>query len=360
MDWLTLPRCDNFNICPSCYSANFSTTEFAHDFVPVPFRPRDRPLACDFGTSEYYRIAWLFTRKYRRSDLGFLHALTRVAAPCCTGPGGGNADATRSRVIWYSVKDPRTARPVDNFAVCHACAKTVETLLPGLAGLFVPLDPSAWPANGVCALATATANSTPTGADGDATAISTVADQDHARFLLYFDVLEGSADRALETQTPPNMQALADRVRELSIAPPCPQGRPVRNAVWHTMRSVPGLTVCPECFVAVVRPILDDRDKDRDRDRDLVVVGDFHAQPTTLPDGDCMLFSPRMRTVFARAVRNRDLRYLAMKVRERTDKERECSARLQAVQRQGQGTGSGSSWADAEMERIVREWKKYE
>ncbi|KAI0396121.1 hypothetical protein F5Y17DRAFT_420386 [Xylariaceae sp. FL0594] len=349
MDWLTLPRCDNFNICPSCYSANFSNTEFAHNFVPVPFRARDRPLACDFGTSEYYRIAWLFTRKYRRPDLGLLHALARVAAPCCSGHGG---------TIWYGVRDPRTARAVDNFTVCHACAKTIETLLPGLTGIFVPLDPSMGPTNGVCALATANPS---TGVNGGATALSTITDQDRMRFLMYFDVLEGSADRALETQTPPNIQVLADRVRELSIAPPCPQGHPVRNALWHTMRSVPGLTVCPECFVTVVRPILDDRDRDRGRgrERDLVVAGDFHAQPTTLPDGDCMLFSDHMRSVFARAVRERDLRFLASKVRERAAKERECNARLHALERQRQGTGGGPAW-DNEMERVLREWKKYE
>ncbi|KAI1262439.1 hypothetical protein F5Y18DRAFT_397189 [Xylariaceae sp. FL1019] len=326
MDWLTLPRCDNFNICPSCYGANFSTTEFAHHFVPVPFRPRDRPLACDFGTSEYYRIAWLFTRKYGKPDLGLLFSLTQIAAK--SQPCTGHREASR---IWYSIKDPRAKRPVDDFTVCHACAKTVETLLPSLTGLFVPLDSPAEPSRGICAMHQDRGH-------------------DRGRFLLYFDVLEGAADRALETQSAPNVQALADRIRELAAVPPCPEGRPLRNALWHTMRSAPDLIVCPECFMIVVRPLLDARRED------LTVVGDFFHQPTRMTHGDCMLYSDRMRSIFDRAVRRRDIAYLAAKARERNDKERECTDQLKVLQRQGLSPAA----AEAEAKRIKNEWRKWE
>ncbi|KAI0157635.1 hypothetical protein GGR57DRAFT_491000 [Xylariaceae sp. FL1272] len=326
MDWLTLPRCDNFNICPSCYSANFSTTEFAHHFVPVPFRPRDRPLACDFGTSEYYRIAWLFTRKYGKPDLGLLLSLTQIAAK--SQPCTGHREASR---IWYSIKDPRAKRPIDDFTVCNSCAKTVETLLPSLTGLFVPLDSPAEPTRGVCAMHQDRGH-------------------DRGRFLLYFDVLEGAADRALETQSAPNVQALADRIRELAVVPPCPEGRPLRNALWHTMRSVPDLIVCPECFMIVVRPLLDARRED------LTVVGDFFHQPTRMTHGDCMLYSERMRSIFDRAVRRKDIAYLAAKARERNDKERECTDQLKVLQRQGLSPAT----TDAEAKRIKNEWRKWE
>ncbi|KAI1813954.1 hypothetical protein GGS20DRAFT_550777 [Poronia punctata] len=360
LDWLTLPRCDNFNICPSCYVANFSETEFAHDFVPVPFRPRDRPLACDFGTSEYYRIAWLLTRKYGRRDLGLMHGLVSITAqaPPCSGPHGPH-EANRA---WYGIRDPRTGRPVENFAICVACAKTVEMLLLGFGGLFSPLDASAEPADGLCAFAPAT--STGSTDSGNATTHNAT-DGGHARFLIYFDALEGSADRAQELRTTLNVQALADRMRELSGGsgganpPPCPGGRAVRNGTWYTMRSVPGMTACPACFTSLVRPLLHNtRDKERDKewDRGLVVVGDFHAQPVVYREGDCLLFSERMRGVFLRAVRNGDLRYLDMKVRERADKERECVDMLEAVKRQGAGT----PWAEAETAKIINEWKKFE
>jgi hypothetical protein len=227
--------------------------------------------------------------------------------------------------------DPRIKRPVDEFTVCQACAKTIETLLPSLTGLFVPLDSPAEPTRGVCAMHQDRGH-------------------DRGRFLLYFDMLEGAADRALETQSAPNVQALADRIRELAVIPPCPEHHSLRSASWHTMRSIPELTVCRECFFLVVRPLLNDCRPD------LTVAGDFNYVPTRLPNGDCMLFSDRMRSVFDRAVRKGDIEYLKAKVRERAYKERECNERLVAIQRQAPGT----PWAEVEIERIKKEWKKYE
>ncbi|KAI0532659.1 hypothetical protein GGR58DRAFT_159407 [Xylaria digitata] len=324
MDWLTLPRCDNFNICPSCYSANFASTEFKHHFVPMPFRPRDQPLACDFGASEFYRIAWLFTRKYGKTNLNFFHSLTKIAAQC--QPCTGHREVTR---IWYSITDPSTRRLIDEFTVCPACAKTVEALLPNLMGLFVPLDSPAEPTRGVCAM-----------------------HHDHGhdrnRFLLYFDVLEGAADRALEAQSAPNIQALATRIRQLAAIPPCPEGRTVYGA-WHTMRDVPNVTVCPECFMMVVQPLLVGHE-------DLTVAGNFLQRTEFRDKASCTLFSDRMRSVFHRAVMKRDLMYLAAKVDERQDKKDEYNARLEALQSQGLRT----PWPIAENERIVREWKRYE
>lgn len=325
MDWLTLPRCDNFNICPSCYDANFASTEFAHDFVLMPFRRADQPLACDFGASEFYRIAWLFTRKYQRSDLGLLHGLTKIAAegqPCT-----GHREVSR---IWYSIRDPSTQRPIDGFTVCDACAITVETLLPSLRDIFVPFDTPAERTRGVCAM-------------------HHDRDHDRGRFLLYFDVLEGVADRALATQSAPDVQALADRIRQLAAIPPCRGDRKVFDGYWHTMRDVP-IFVCPECFMMVVQPLLDGSE-------DITVAGQFHhaLQP---PDeaAQCMLFSDRMRSVFNRAVVRRDVSYLKARVLERIKKKAEYDARMDAIQRRGLGT----PWAEAETERAVREWKRYE
>ncbi|KAI1117227.1 hypothetical protein F5Y14DRAFT_439350 [Nemania sp. NC0429] len=339
MDWLTLPRCDNFNICPSCYDANFASTEFAHDFVLMPFRPSDKPLACDFGASEFYRIAWLFTRKYRRPDLGLLHSLTRIAArgqPC-----RGHREVSR---VWYSVRDPSTGRPVDGFTVCDACAITVETLLPGLRDLFVPFDTPAERTRGVCAMHH-------DHRDGN----------DHSsRFLLYFDVLEGEADRALATQAQsaagPDVQALADRIRQIAAVPPCRGDRKVFDGYWHTMRDVP-IFVCPECFMMVVQPLLL-LDGSGEGEGDITVAGQFHhaLQPPEAEAAQCMLYSDRMRSVFGRAVARRDLPYLKAKVLERIKKKAEYDARMDAIQRRGLGT----PWAEAETERAIREWKRYE
>lgn len=328
MDWLTLPRCDNFNICSACYTANFASTEFVHDFVPMPFRPRDRPLACDFGSSEYYRIAWLFTRKYGRADLGLFHSLTKLTAQ--SEPCSGHREASR---VWKSILDPSTGRPVDNFTVCETCANTVETLLPNLMGSFVYCDPAAERARGVCALHHDRGH-------------------DRGRFLLYFDMMEGAADRAIAAQSVVNLQALADRIRQVAAIPPCPGDRSRPGAYWHTMRGVP-LAACPECFLMVVQPLLDSGGSGGDSP---MVSGQFHVGPG--PQGDdttCMLFSDRMRSVFNRAVVRRDLPYLHAKVAERIEKKQEFDARSKALQRH-----TGTSWFEAERERITREWMRYE
>ncbi|KAI1180802.1 hypothetical protein F4777DRAFT_173215 [Nemania sp. FL0916] len=325
VDWLTLPRCDNFNICPSCYSFNFASTEFAHEFVPMPFRRFDQPLACDFGASEFYRIAWLFTRKYRRPDLGLLHSLTLTTAqdqPCT-----GHLEVSR---IWYSIRDPKTKQLINDFKVCRACTTTVETLLPSLFGLFVPFDSPAERTRGVCAMHHDRGH-------------------DRSRFVLYFDALEGTADRALVTRSAPDVQWLANRIRELAAIPPCREGRVVPQGYWHTMRDVPGILVCNECFIMVVQPLLEGNDG-------LKVAGQFHHHPQPLKNQQCMLFSDRMRNVFRRAVARRDIPYLQAKVNERNEKKEECDARLKAVQRRESGTPR----AEAETERIIKEWKKYE
>lgn len=326
VDWLTLPRCDNFNICPPCYEAAFSDTEFAHHFVPAPFRSADRPVACDFGTSRFYHIAYFLMSKYRKADLTLFRNIANIGAKGqpCAGP----REISR---IWYSVKDPRSARPVESFHVCSTCAKTVEVLLPNLTGIFVPMDSPAEPTRGVCAMH----------------------QQDERRFLYYFDLLEAASDRALLAKSAPDVQALADRLRDLLAAeahpcPPCARERPVRNGRWYTMRSLPDFTVCEGCFGEAVWP--------RIRSDSTSIAANFLQAPERRELAACQLYSPRMRQVFADAVHLADVRYLAGKLREREDKEREYHARIVGLDRQI----LGSAWVDIEVDRALREWRQWE
>lgn len=78
-DWLTLPRCPNFDICPSCYESTMAPTEFRNMFIPSPHRSSDMEIICDFGSSPWFRIAWLLTIKDRRRDLNLFYALANVA-----------------------------------------------------------------------------------------------------------------------------------------------------------------------------------------------------------------------------------------------------------------------------------------
>ncbi|XXG99930.1 hypothetical protein Hte_006271 [Hypoxylon texense] len=334
MDWLTLPRCDNFNICPSCYDTAFSDTEFAHHFVPAPFRSADRPVACDFGTSRFYHIAYFLMSKYRMADLTLFRNIANIGAKGqpCAGP----REISR---IWYSVKDPRSARPVESFHVCSTCAKTVEVLLPNLTGIFVPMDSPAEPTRGVCAMQ----------------------QQNERRFLYYFDLLEAASDKALLAKSAPDVQALADRLRDLTTdttitttavaeeaVPKCAHDRPVRNGRWYTMLSLPKFTVCEACFHEVVWPMI--------RSDNRSIAANFLQQPEVLEVASCQLYSPRMRQVFAEAVHQGDVRYLGSKLREREDKEREYYSRIVGLNREI----LGSAWVDIEVDRALREWRQWE
>ncbi|KAI2473884.1 hypothetical protein F4781DRAFT_427121 [Annulohypoxylon bovei var. microspora] len=321
VDWLTLPRCDNFNICPSCYEATFSNTEFAHHFVPAPFRASDRPLACDFGTSRYYHMAYFLTGKYGKADLALFRNIANVAAKNqpCTGP----REVAR---IWYSVKDPRSAYPIESFNVCYTCAKTVEMLLPNLTGLFFPMDSPAEPTRGVCAMH----------------------QENERRFLFYFDLLEAASDKALIGKSTPDVQALADRIRDLTEVPECARESPVRNGKWYIMRSIPNFTVCEECFGEVVWPMIQTDNSS--------LAATFHKNPQKLPLAACQLYSERMRSIFKAAVRHGDTKFLESKVRERRVKEQEYHARIVGLDR----NILGAAWVEAEVDRSRREWQRWE
>ncbi|KAI0166712.1 hypothetical protein GGR52DRAFT_71712 [Hypoxylon sp. FL1284] len=321
VDWLTLPRCDNFNICPSCYEVAFSDTEFAHQFVPAPFRATDRPIACDFGTSRFYHIAYFLMSKHRKADLTLFRNIASIGAKGqpCVGP----REASR---IWYSVKDPRSTRPVESFNVCSTCAKTVEILLPNLTGIFVPMDSPAEPTRGVCSMH----------------------QQNEQKFLTHFDLLEATSDRALLTKSTPDVQALAARLRDLNRAPECACDQPVRNGKWYTMLSLPDFTVCEACFGEVVWPMI--------KSDNSSIAANFLQSPELRPLAACQLYSPRMRQIFAEAVQQSDIRFLSSKLREREDKERDFHARIVGLDRSIIGPG----WVDIEVERALREWRKWE
>ncbi|KAI8964014.1 hypothetical protein F5Y11DRAFT_123019 [Daldinia sp. FL1419] len=321
MDWLTLPRCDNFDICPSCYEVTFSQTEFAHQFVPAPFRSTDRLIVCDFGTSRYYHIAYFLTIKYNMADLALFRNIANVTAK--SQPCAGPRETSR---IWYSVKDPRSGHPVESFTACYTCAKTVEALLPNLTGLFVPMDSPAEAKRGVC----------------------TMHQENERRFLFYFDLLEAAADKALITKSIPDVQALADRLRDLTAVPECARDTPIHNGKWYTMRSIPDFTVCEECFGEVVWPMIQ-RDSTS-------IAANFHKNPQTIPLAACQLYSARMRQIFQWSVQNDDLRYLEAKVVERRKKEQDYHSRVVGLDPRR----FGSDWVEAEVNQALREWQRWE
>lgn len=321
MDWLTLPRTD-FNICPDCYGTVFAETQFRTHFHPV-LRSTSTAIACDFGSSPWYRIAWLLTLKHKVPDLQLFHALANVMMESRDYPCPLERKVTR---VWYSVKDPYTRRPVPEFAVCYQCAKTVETLFPNLTGVFIPLDSRGEPTRNVCSL-----HFTP----------------QRKQFVLFFDAFETTSDKGYVTNKKPDIGDLSMMLTRLSTLNECREDRRVSDGYWYVMEYLPDFTVCGECYEDVVRP---------QRTDDNVIAQNFYMKPTKLPVATCQLYSPRMREVFKRACRNKDPEYLEGKVRERLKIEKDVHTKFLGLVRDKRN----SAWTDEQIDKLSREWKRWE
>lgn len=309
VDWLTLPRCDNLHICPSCYEQVIYPTEFRDQLVPAPMRARDREIACDLGTSAWYRIAWQMTLKYRRADLRLLQGIADASArhrktPCHDGV----ARITRP---WLSVLDPHTRRCVPDFTVCGLCADAIQTLFPSLTGVFVPATSSSEPLRlGRCSLRFVPGR---------------------ARFAAYFDAFKSAHDRAVADRAPPSMRRLAEEIGFYSGIEECPRDELCRRRQWFVMAHVPEVNVCQECFLDVVCPeLVAEADAAAaaaatggSDDRRVVssVARDFYQEPQLIRSATvCQMASPWMRDLFRRACRREDgIEYLDSRVREKLE-----------------------------------------
>jgi len=212
VQFLSLPRAENFLICPDCYGGVFAKNEeFRRFFVSAPDRPPDKAVSCNFGSSPWYRIAFLMTMKYQFPDLRLLEGVASVDArqpPC---PGAQSASR-----VWFSMVDPSSKRPINSFHVCPSCAGMVSSLLPNLAGVFLPLESYSTLSRSACDLHFA---------------------PDRKRFLEYFDLMETAHDRAHGRKGAPDIQVLADRVRDISLMEECPRNSPMINHKWYVSSS---------------------------------------------------------------------------------------------------------------------------
>lgn len=284
VDWLTLPKCRGFNICPSCYQSAIERTPLHTFFVPAPFRSLDDEVSCDFGTQPWYRIAWLLLKKNRANDLALLHQIAHINAT--TPPCLGGHEASRK---WHSVRDPDSGRLVHNFNVCHACTQVVEALLPATRGLFVPTHPEGAPApKRTCDLRF-----------------------DSPRFLHYFDALELLDDRSSASGRALDSRPFVVLAKRFVATPPCRGDKEVFDSRWYSIAQLPELSVCAACFEEVVRP-------EAERRRAIAAMFGLGRE---VPVGSCGMHSRRMREAFMEAVRKDDYVLLARAARERREKE---------------------------------------
>lgn len=322
-DWLTLPQCPGFDICPSCFNSSMAGTKFQSMFVPAPVRDPNMEIMCDFGSSPWYRIAWLLTLKERLRDLSLFYGLARVANT--TQPCLGSKETHRQ---WYSIIDPKTRTPIRNFDVCYSCVKSIEVLLPAIKGIFIPTDVHLTSAaRRVCDLRF-----------------------DSKRFVQYFDAFETTADESYREDMPADVRSLASLVRRFAMIEECQGEKDLRDARWHIITQLPEFTVCPECFDDVVWPQLEKRK---------AIPLMFKESSQRIPKASCQLYSARMRQVFKNAVDGDDYKLLASKVRERRaleNKYKDETADLKKLL----ASNTGSRRLEAQLERIVDDWKDVE
>ncbi|OAA66067.1 hypothetical protein ISF_03905 [Cordyceps fumosorosea ARSEF 2679] len=321
VDWLTLPRTD-FNICPDCYGQVFANSGYRTHFQPV-LRPTVDAISCDFGSSPWYRIAWLLILKNNGTDLQVFHDIAAISTACRGYRCPGDRRTTRD---WYTVRDPYTKRRVPEFTVCYQCAKTVEALLPSLSGVFVPLDSRSSPIRSNCALHFA---------------------PDRTDFVLYFDSFETTADKAESSKRGPDLSDLAQKLERLSVHNTCREDKPISDGYWHFMQFLPQFTVCADCFEDVVQPRLQDENR---------LAKNFYIKPQKISLATCQLYSPRMREVFKRACRKDDPKYLEIKVTERLEIESSIKSKLARLDRDAQRDARTEKQIDA----LVEEWKEWE
>jgi len=322
-DWFTLPQCPGFDICPSCYNSTMAGTKFQNMFIPSPVRSATTEVMCDFGSSPWYRIAWLLTLKERLRDLSLFYGLARVANT--TQPCLGSKETHRQ---WYSIIDPKLRTPIRNFDVCYSCVKSIEVLLPAIKGVFIPTDVHLISSTRrVCDLRF-----------------------DSKRFVQYFDALETTADESYREDLPPDIRALAALVRRFSLIEECQGEKDLRDARWHIITQLPEFTVCPECFDDVVWPQLEKRK---------AIPLMFKESSQRIPKASCQLYSARMRKAFKDAVDDDDYKLLASTVRERRVMEGKYKIEKEEL-RKALARDVGSRRLEAALERCEDDWKDVE
>lgn len=250
------------------------------------------------------------------------YGLANIAAT--TQPCSGKHEAVRQ---WYYLIDPKTRGPVHNFHVCASCVKSVETILPAIRGMFMR-DPNR-----------------PMGS-------SHMCDFrfDSKRFIKYFDILETTADRAIENDAPPDPRLLISIAKRMAKLPECQRDKELVDRSWNVITQLPEFTVCEECFDEIVWPELED---------EKAIPMMFNKALQRLPRASCQLYSPKMRGIFRTAVDVDDYKLLASKARERKAVEAAYKSNLEGLKRQASQGKVNPKFVAMESRRVEEEWSKW-
>ena len=319
-DWYTLVGFPSFAICSTCRDA-VMIPGYAHNFTPRTPKPHGQKTRCDFGVP-WVRMAWLMTRSQNRPDVNLLYAMAEITAhePPCPG----KVEAVRE---WYKIDDPDTGRHVSNFNVCSYCVRNVETLFPVLRGVFRKARLHHQPAQSrPCDLRTSS-----------------------QRFSRYVDLLEETANQALQFRRVPNVIRFIDFARRMVANRECPGEDILRGQAWYIIPHLPEFTTCEECYDLIVCPQID---------RSSSLAAQFNRKEQIVAPShvgvSCQLFSPRMRKIFREACENNDFQHLRNFAVQRHRAERNLQTWHAESHRYPE-----DERADR-LEELVEEWRRWE
>lgn len=329
-DWYTVIGAPRLAFCPDCIDSVFERTVYRPSIRRLPQLNFNEKLQCAFGSSAWIRLAWLLTLQQQRTDLTLLKDLAEIeetSEPC---PGGH--EDVRS---WYGLRDDEGLF-VRHFHICYADVRKIERLLPTLSGFFVRLPHRASYEKRICAIR----------AEGN-------------RFSNYLDALISTHENALASRKGPDPMPFIELVERKTRLRECTRDNMLIGGLWHTISSIPALTVCEDCYESVVEPEVQ-------RNSDVAMRFNRTVQPMHGEGmgSSCQLYSSRMRKVFRTAVQDNDLKYLARKAKERRDAELRLQERYKDVvrhakrlSREGSGGEDEQRRLDRELQRISDEWQ---
>ncbi|KXT06006.1 hypothetical protein AC579_6050 [Pseudocercospora musae] len=330
-DWYTIIGHTNIDFCPDCIETLFERTVFRSSFRrSLPRNDFDK-VRCAFG-SPWIRLAWLLTLQQQRTDLTLLQDVADIEESSTPCPGG-----TESVQNWYGLRDP-DGLFVRDFHLCYGDVRKIECLLPTLSGVFVRLPARASYTKSICAIRI-----------------------DSTRFSTYLDALVSSHEKALQARRNADPMPLIELVERKTRLRECTRDNVLVNALWHYIPDLaPAMTVCEDCFEAVVEPEIK-------KNKSLAKKFQRALQPV-YNEGmgcSCQLYSPYMRKVFQRAVEDNDMKYLVRKARERRDAELRLQDRFKAVMtkarrlsQEGNIDEEDERRLNRELEKISSEWKE--
>ncbi|KAK0366304.1 hypothetical protein LTS02_007037 [Friedmanniomyces endolithicus] len=328
-DWYTVIGAPGLTFCPGCVDSVFERTIFRPSIRRLPQLNLNNNISCAFGSSPWLRLAWLLTLQQHRTDLTLLRDLADIEATSEPCPGG--TEATRS---WYGLRD-REGYFVKDFHICYSDVRKTERLLPTLSGFFVRLPQRSSHGVYTCGIR----------AEGN-------------RFSAYLDALIATHERALASRKGPDPMPFVDLVERKTRLRECTRDNMLTGGLWHFMPNIPTLTICEDCYEAVVEPEVR-------RNSEVAMRFNRTIQPV-YGEGmgsSCQLYSRRMRKIFQRAVEDNDLKYLARKSKERREAELRLQERYKDVVRLAKRLSRDAAGGDderrlnRELDRITQEWQ---